>query len=268
MSGKLTFIKRLRPLLFYPQILTFHKILPEFTFGSTNYSPHRLDLLLASLLEIGYCFEALDITIANQNPKQIAITFDDGYAHLVRYLPPLIDKYGIQPTVFVLTGYLGKANRWDYSYFFKETRHLSKQEILTLASQGVKFGSHGHRHLNLSENNKSFIKNELRESKNILEDLLGYKITAISYPFGQANEKVIETAAKCGYQSGFTMAFPSPTDRPLARGRLTVYGFDSRLAVHQKINRGPLFGLEKFKTELTHRLSVGTALFNKIRGFR
>ena len=268
MSVKLTYKKRLRPLLFCPQILTFHKITSEFTYGSTNYSPRRLDRLLESLLNAGYRFETLENTVKKPSPKSIAVTFDDGYAHLTRHLPPLMEKYGLQPTVFVLTGYIGKTNRWDYSSFLKATRHLSREEILNLAGEGVRFGSHGHRHLNLSECGAETLRGEFSDSKKILEDILGCEIDSISYPFGGINERVIETAAESGYRNGFTMAFPTPEDKPLARGRLTVYGFDSRLAVHQKINRGPLYPLEKFKTDLTHRLSAGTVLLNKIRGFK
>jgi len=268
MSGKLILKKRLRPLLFCPQILTFHKIMPEFSYGSTNYHPRRFDRLLASLLESGYLFDTLENTVERQNPKNISITFDDGYGHLARYLPPLIEKYGIKPTVFILTGYIGKANRWDYSSFFRNTSHLNRDQILSLAKQGVKFGSHGHRHLNLTTGTHESIINELRESKNILEDILGYEITSISYPFGQVNGEVMKTAAEIGYKAGYTMAFPTPEDMPLACGRLTVYGFDTRLAIHQKINQGPLFRLEKLKSNFTHSLSAGTVLLNKIRGFK
>ena len=99
--------------------------------------------------------------MSNNDSSKIAITFDDGYAHLAAALPPLIDRFKIRPTIFVPTSYVGKSNSWDYSSFFKSEPHLSRQQIEYLSEIVVDFGSHGHRHLRLSTLTNNELASEL-----------------------------------------------------------------------------------------------------------
>lgn len=46
-------------------------------------------------------------------PRGVAVTFDDGYADLLSVAKPLLDRYEIPATVFVVSGYLGREFWWD-----------------------------------------------------------------------------------------------------------------------------------------------------------
>jgi len=237
-----------------PIVLTFHKLLPTFSWGSTNFSPHRFERLLKILIDRGFALN-----------EQITLTFDDGYRHLLDSLPPLIEQFGIRPTVFVPTGWLGRSNRWDYSHLFRDDPHLGGGEVRELADIGVVFGSHGHSHQDLRHVDTSRLKSELIDSRHMLEDIVGTDVHAISYPFGGVNTRVLEAAAEAGFSTGYTMRFPAPGDQPLARGRMAVYGFDTPFSILQKIEHGPLYQLERFKTGVTNGLSSGTRLLNRLR---
>ena len=52
---------------------------------------------------------------------------------------------------------------------------------------------------------------------------------------------------------------------PLARGRVAVYGFDTAFSVLQKVERGPLYRIERLKAGITTGLSGGTRLLNRLR---
>jgi len=265
MSAKLVYKKRLRPLLYYPKVLTFHKITPEFSFGSTNYSPRRFNRLLAFLSDKGINLASLEKAVAEKGERSLAVTFDDGYGHLARYLPLLMERFHFRPTIFVITGYIGRANSWDYTYFFRSTPHLDSKQIRELAENGAAIGSHSHRHRDLTACSPAELRAELVDSKKILEDIIGKEVISLSYPFGHFNRRVIEEARSAGYKYAFTMDFPEPTDENMSIGRIPVYGFDSRLAVFQKVFRGPLYKFEKLKSTFTHRLAAGTIMLNKIR---
>ncbi len=248
-----------------PVILAFHKLTPRVSYGVTNYSPKRFDKLLESLLSVGYQPCPLDdILTHNHSVKKFAVTFDDGYQHLCRYLPPMMETYGIIPTVFIPTGYIGKRNTWDYSSFIKPEYHLNKTEIQNLASLGVKFGTHSHRHIDLTGCPHTVCEKEILRSKVVLEDILSVPVTTISYPFGRYSDTVLRIAAEVGYQYGFTMRFPHLTDSRLTLGRFAVYSYDTRFAIFQKITRGPLYPLEKLKATVTNKLSGGTLLLNRL----
>ncbi len=267
MSAKWAY-KKLPETPSYPKILTFHKLLSGISFGSTNYSPRRFGKLLLFLTDNGMQLVTLEKAIREQKNWSIAITFDDGYRHLAEILPELMLQYKFIPTIFILTGYIGQTNKWDYTHFIKVDYHLDVQSIKKLARVGVKFGSHGHRHLDLTVCSLNQLNTELIQSKKILEDIIGSEITSVSYPFGRYNERVVETALKAGYKYGFTMAFPEDSDNNMTLGRIPVYSFDSRLAVFQKVYRGPLYRWEKLKADFTHRMASGTIILNKIRSYK
>jgi len=168
----------------------------------------------------------------------------------------------------VPTAWIGKANRWDYSYFLKSTPHLDESAIKYLSGLGVEFGSHGHSHTDLTGCSDAKLKEELTNSKSIIEDLTSGEITSISYPFGCSDVRVRNAAAEIGYGHGYVMDFPAATDDALAIGRIPVYSYDSNRAVLHKLTGRRSYGLQRLKARLTNRLSRGTILLNKLRGER
>ncbi len=265
MSDKTEHKKRLRPLFFYPKILTFHKVWPGLSYGSTNYSPKRLDRLLGFLSSSGYRFYSVAELLKSRPEKGIALTFDDGYQHLLDYLPPLIDKYNLRPTIFIPAGLIGRSNRWDYSHLFQNAPHLNREGITELAQQGAVIGAHGNSHCDLTGLDDRRLSDELVRSKGFLEDITAREVKTMGYPFGRANDRVVEAARKAGYTHGFTMAFPDETDNPLTTGRYAVYTFDSQRSIVRRLQRGPLFGLERAKARMSNTLSLGTVLLNRLR---
>lgn len=248
------------------QILALHKVQSGLTFGSTNYSPDRLGRLLAGLEAVGFYFASVDEVISGTaRPKAVALTFDDAYQHLTTTLPPLMAEFGFSPTVFVPTGYLGKQNRWDYSNIIRPDPHMTSNDIEMLSAAGVRFGSHGHWHVDLTSLSSGELLKEVIISKEVLGKVTGLEITQISYPFGAVNERVMEACRAAGYRQGFTMRFSEAGDDPLAIGRFGVWGFDTLYSVLQKLNHGGLYPIEHLKGRITHGLSAGTSLLNRIR---
>lgn len=245
-------------------ILAFHKLSNQLTFGSTNYSPRRFSKLVQKLSEHGFEFVSLQGLLTGNNSNEMAITFDDGYAHLMQSLPPLIEKFAIKPTIFVPTAYIGKRNSWDYSSLFKSERHLNESEIKELSNLGVEFGSHAHTHTDLSQCSHTALSEELKTSKVILETLVNYSVDSISYPFGRYDSRVLKMAAEVGYKNGFTMRFPSYTDSTLTCGRIPVYFFDNSTFVKQKLGNGRRYALHRRLGSIINSLSYGTVLFNRL----
>lgn len=246
------------------KILTFHKLIPEFSFGSTNFSPRRFEKLLIFLQNKNYDFVSLEQAVTTPSEKSLLFTFDDGYLHLIKYLPQFIEKYKIKPLIFIPTHYIGLNNEWDYSYLFQKSPHLDKNSIKQLSHLGVDFGSHGHTHKALTKLSDDALQSELIKSKNILEDITGKEITTISYPFGRYNRKVLDVVKKTGYKYGVTMNFPLTGDKHYTLGRYAIYGYDNMFTINQKISRGKLYLLEKYKSKVTNKLAVGTILLNSI----
>ena len=258
-------VERLRPLFFLPKILTFHKLLPKFSWGITNYAPGRLKQLLTVMSDRGYRFIPLEELLSRQPDDGVAITIDDGYHHLREVLPPLMDRFGIRPTVLVPTACVGRSNSWDYSHSLQNVPHLDSSGIKELSSLGIRFGSHGHSHTDLTRLDDTELMDEMERSRGILEDITGTEVTAVSYPFGRCNDRVAGAASAAGYQHGFTMAFPRPGDQPLAIGRHAVYGVDTCRSVLRKLTPGSGRRMEQMKCRMINACAIGTITLNRLR---
>lgn len=250
---------------FPPAILTFHNTSERFTYSSTNYSPKRLLELLRTVVDVGYRLRDLRDLLKEADANTVAITFDDGYDNLRDVLPALIERFDFRPTVFVPTAFIGLSNSWDYGHRVAPQNHLDAPSLLQLAELGVQVGAHGHRHLDLTSLALDRATAELSDSKRILEELLDCEVDIVSYPFGRTSTEVMGAAAQVGYRHGFTMSYPKAGDAALARGRIAVYGFDTPLAVRQKLSAGMGRRIESFKAGLSNRLSNGTTLANRLR---
>lgn len=250
------------------RVLAFHKLSPGFSFGSTNFSPNRFELLLGYLQSKGWSFSSAlprDRGEANDSPS-LAVTFDDGYAHLASVLPRLIDLFGIEPLIFMPTAFIGKPNSWDYTHYFVKEPHLDRPAMRMLAERGVKFGSHSHGHVDLAGLSGRRLMMELRQSKETLQDIVRQEVTSISYPFGRASSEVLEAAKECGYHVGYTMRFPTESDSALMLGRIPIYGYDTPLSIGAKLaGNGTAYQIERFKCVVTNSLSGGTVLLNRLR---
>ena len=250
----------------FRNVLVFHKLTDSVTFGSTNYSPKRMCKLLDSLTANGYQFVSVNELMSTSDSSNIAITFDDGYAHLAAALPPLIERFKIRPTIFMPTSYIGKKNSWDYSSFFKSEPHLSSQQIEYLSEVGVEFGTHGHRHVEFSSLNVEELEAELYTSKRKLAEIIKKSVDTMSFPFGKTSPEVLAAATRAGYKLSFTMAFPDKSDTNQALGRIPVYFFDSPESVGQKLDRTGMYPFHKALCRSATAMSVGTILLNKFLG--
>ena len=44
--------------------------------------------------------------------RAVAITFDDGFANLYTHALPVLQRYGLRATVYIITGMVGKTTKW------------------------------------------------------------------------------------------------------------------------------------------------------------
>ena len=118
---------------------------------------------------------------------QIEICFDDAFLGLYDNIE-LIKELNIPIHLFVVSSYLEKEN------------HINKDQLLLLNNlTQIKISSHTQSHQVLNLASESLLKNELENSKNLLESLLNNSIDTICYPEGKFNNKVVELAEALGY---------------------------------------------------------------------
>jgi len=247
------------------QILTYHKIGPKFDLGITHQSQNQLFAQLKNLKEEGFGTVSLEKAgnpQENSSPKSFAITFDDGYENIYTCAFPVLQELGFTATVFMVTGFAGKYNSWDFNFGRKGFRHLSWEQIREMAKYGISFGSHTVSHPDLTKLDRKYVEYELRDSKQALEQKLGREVKYLSYPFGKYNSMITEETKTVGYQNAFTL-YPNGSARnfdPYAIKRIGIYRFDTPLSLKIKLEGGFWYGLENLKGTLINRLSYGTSI--------
>jgi peptidoglycan/xylan/chitin deacetylase (PgdA/CDA1 family) len=185
-------------------VIVLHQTPPRFRAAPMSMSIPALRRIVTSLLAQGFRFVSLDdVDAAGARPGTVALTADDGYASQRAHLGPFLRELGIPWTVFVLAGMLGKENDWDHPWISPRERHLTADEVRELAGEGVTIGSHGMSHANMTALGDAALREELERSRELLRRVSGQSVDAVAYPWGLADDRVVEASRRAGYRLGF-----------------------------------------------------------------
>jgi hypothetical protein len=123
---------------------------------------------------------------------QIEICFDDAFLGLYENIE-FFRKHSIPVHLFVISSYLGSKN------------YMNEKQLLELSKlDGIKISSHTHSHKRLNQMGKNQIERDLKQSKEVLEDLIGVPVNSICYPEGRFNKTIINIAKSVGYKNQYS----------------------------------------------------------------
>jgi peptidoglycan/xylan/chitin deacetylase (PgdA/CDA1 family) len=134
--------------------------------------------------------------------RAVVITIDDGYESTYRHALPLLRKYGFPATVFVYTDFVGSGEA------------LSWPQLQELAASGlVDIQAHSKTHRNLidrpaSDNEQQYrqgLEQEAKAPREILERRLPIQVRHYAFPYGDANDVVLDVLARQQYQLAVTV---------------------------------------------------------------
>ena len=144
---------------------------------------------------------------------QVVLTFDDGHvSNWSLALPRLLDA-GAVATFYVIAGKIGN-----------DPGYLSVNQLRELDSLGMIIGSHTMSHPFLPQLPADEITRELRDSRALLEDLLGHEVVDLALPGGHGNATTSAIAQECGYRSVATCQIGvfGRGDNPMRLPRLEI----------------------------------------------
>lgn len=90
---------------------------------------------------------------------------------------------------------------------YRQDRYLTLEQMAEMEREGVSFQSHACSHRILTRLEADELDDELRISRQWIRINHGKEPTAIAYPNGDHNEKVVESCARNGYSVGFTTLY-------------------------------------------------------------
>ncbi len=181
----------------------------------------------------------------------VVLTFDDGFADFHRTVVPLLVRFELPATLYLATGLVqgerdappnGEALTWP-----------QLEEAVTTGLVNV--GSHTHGHVDLSHAPASVIEDEMRRSKDLIEQRLGVPCPDFAYPWAVGSDEadrvargIFRTAALDAWRTnrkGSVDAFrlgraPVLRSDGLAFFRAKAHGYlDGEALVYRAMRRGP-----------------------------
>lgn len=145
-------------------------------------SPSDMDEQLAYLVENGYdpiWFE--DLAHVEDFDKPVILTFDDGYDDNYTELYPLLQKYDVKATIFVIGEAIGSNHK------------MTEAQIRELADSGlVSIQSHSYTHADMDTLDLDGQHYEMRESKRVITRITGREPYVLCYPTGRYSSLTLE----------------------------------------------------------------------------
>jgi len=169
-----------------------------------------------------------------------ALTFDDGFAALYEHALPLLERYNLPATVFLVAATLTPAGHpvdWVDTAGSQPLSTLSPDQVLHMQEAGISFQSHSYAHLDLTQLSFADCVADLRRSRELLVELLGRPVGLLAYPRGRHNGHVRAAAERAGYRHAFGL--PEHAERPgrFAIPRVGIYRGNSTATVRVKSSR-------------------------------
>ncbi|MBT2395925.1 polysaccharide deacetylase family protein [Streptomyces sp. ISL-100] len=168
---------------------------------------------------------------AGRAGRLVGLTFDDGYADFLHEALPVLRRHEFTATVFVLPRLCGGSNEWDA--LGPRTRLLTAEEIRTAAAAGMRIGSHGLYHQNLTALSDTDLRQETLHSRELLREITGTAPDSFCYPYGIVDDRVADAVRAAGYTYGFAIA-ADPLLGPYALPRTHISHADRGLRLRAK----------------------------------
>ncbi|RJQ37973.1 hypothetical protein C4559_02740 [Candidatus Microgenomates bacterium] len=163
---------------------------------SLDTNPHIFEEQIKTLKNAGYIFLTNNelskiIDGKYEVPKHpIILTFDDGYRDFYTDVLPILKKYNVKATAYIISGFTGRPN------------HLTKQQLQEIInSRLVEIGAHTVDHVWLKGKSSKDVTYEVTTSKKQLEEEFQIQITSFAYPFGAFDQQALEIVKNAGFKT-------------------------------------------------------------------
>lgn len=185
------------PILLYHDFVT---VVPETEPDNYNYinTPKSFEENIKVIIENGYTpisfkelYDANNCKI--ELPKKpILITFDDGYYSNYEYIYPILKKYKVKASIFIVTDNIGKE--------INNIKYLSWDNCLEMQNSGlIEICSHSTKHIFYNQVPVRAIRDDVLESYKIIEEKLGKQdLKIFAYPYGAYTNETVRTLKNNG----------------------------------------------------------------------
>lgn len=183
-------------------ILMYHNIVFGRTGGEYNRDLYNFEHDLVFLRNRTQIIGIDDLPYIKSGEKKLdtdasILTFDDGDLSIYAIVFPLLKKYDIKATFFIITDFVGTVGyvNWEQLKEISDYRNARGEKLFSI-------GSHSLDHKRFDGIPAEQIPHELTESKFIIEKKIGTPVWYFALPFGAGagRKEIIDTARNAGYR--------------------------------------------------------------------
>lgn len=167
----------------------------------------------------------------------VALTFDDGFAQLNEYVFPVLARYALPATVFLVVATLTPAGHpvdWVDTPPDWVLETLSLEQVAQARLAGVTFSSHSWAHRTLTALDEEDCRKDLTLSRDVLSDYVHAPVNYLAYPRGKHNAIVRRAAAAAGYSRAFALPENTEIVGPHSLPRVGIFPGDGIASLRVK----------------------------------
>jgi peptidoglycan/xylan/chitin deacetylase (PgdA/CDA1 family) len=212
-------------------VLLYHSVSDQPTgqFGPYTVTRAQLASHLDQLVRLGFSTRTIGQLVAQRAagvplPERTAvITFDDGFANFDNAWAELTQR-GLAATLYVTAGTVGGHSEWLGPLDAAHQPMLTRSQLNDLAADGCEIGAHSMTHPQLDCIPQPAAAAEIRDSKDVLQQILGRSVDTFAYPHGYHDKTVKQLVADAEYSSAVAVrnALSPADDDPFALARVTI----------------------------------------------
>lgn len=194
-------------------------------FDDWNVTPAQFEKQIRTLATFAEIVPLVDVPsrlamkTLNGRPL-VSLTFDDGYANFHSQVLPVLKRFNVPATTFVVTGSIGKSEPLTFDHWALNNSErvapeawqpLNWKELENCVASGlVTIGAHSHQHLRGSQSTAAQLADEVGFSREILRTRLGEAHSVqYAYPYGNSklgdvSQSYMEAVKAAGFQIAVT----------------------------------------------------------------
>jgi len=244
-------------------VLMYHHVNPH-KGDMVTVTPTTFERQMEYLSEAGYKTLTLDELLSYikgdlvLQQKAVVVTFDDGWLDNYIYAFPVLKKYNIHASIFIVTNIIERASRDGGKPPTVVPTHRESKLIMQKGeehevflrwdiikemaeSELIGFFSHAKTHASCDFLSEPELSEELEASKHVIEERLKKPCPFLCWPFGRYTSFAIEVARKVGYSATYTTnhGIVTPGSDPFAIKRIGVKDdmgwFKSRMRIYSNL---------------------------------
>ncbi len=182
---------------YVPPVLMYHSIDCNHMSSKLSVSPQDFEKHIEFISKNYNPLRLIDISKKIKEKEKIsrgdiAITFDDGYENNYTCAFPILKKFNVPATIFLIFDKIGQEG------------YLKKEQIIEMKESGlIDFGSHTLSHKFLTDYDLDTARKEIFDSKIKLENMFNWDFDIFAYPGGRFNSEIRALAEEAGYYAAY-----------------------------------------------------------------